>query len=218
MGRPNPCDCLCGGDVPPPPPPPSVSSNPSGSNSSSSQISISGAPCSSGNCIDEVIALRYKVTFSWSDSNRCGPAYSNQDYITYFFFNSSFCAWRSNEQAQDRAGANCLGDNGSPMFILSFHTSNLSVPGPWCNFPTAHRYNLLVNARYAAPAITDANICYASNLTNNNITVSGNPINCLSPFTLNLVSNLTTQQTWAFAVTGASTNLPPSTVTITPAP
>lgn len=210
--------CCCEGMVVTPPPPPSLSS-------SVSAISQITPGCTTGNCIDGVAPKRYRLTFNYSNGSGCGSFYSNTDYILTFDSASStgtVCFWSSSEAAQKRAGASCNGDYLTlPIASLQMITNGLAVPSPWCNAGSGStkRYHLLIySAYFSSPSYIPAHLCYNSNLSNNPIGSTAIPINCLSAFTLPIHSSVTQQQNWAFSVTGSAANLPPSSVTLTPAP
>lgn len=211
--------CCCGGIVTPPPPPPSSSS------SVASSVSEIVPGCTTGNCIDGVAPRRYRLTFVYSNGSGCGSFYSNTDYILHFNAASSSgtsCFWNSVEPAKRRAGVSCTGSYSTfPLASLQMTTNTLAVTSPWCNASggSTRRYHLLIYSGYFnGLSNIDAFLCYNSNLTNNPIGSGNNPINCLSSFSLPIHSTVTQQQNWAFSVTGSAANIPPSSVTLTPAP
>lgn len=202
--------CHCGEE-------PSESIPPSDSFSSSIAEPISEVinNCARENCISNVFARRYKLTFGYSQTARCGSRYSSGTYILEYFSSSGdVCAFRTAELGADWSGGVC-NDGSVRLATLGLYNSALSVPSGAASV----RYIVGV---YAQDSGANRFIYYGSDLGNVSI-LSGapyNPINCLSPFSLPITSNSTSINNFHLTVTGLSGGVAavPTSVTLEPAP
>ncbi len=201
--------CHCGEDV---------SESGSGSSYESSDdppISEVNNNCARENCISNVFARRYKLTFSYNQTARCGPRYSAGTYILEFFSSGGgVCAFRTAELGVNWSGGLCT-DGGVRLATLGFYSDGLSVPSGAASV----RYIVGI---YAQEAGANRFIYYGSNLGNVSI-LSGapySPINCLSSFSLPLTSGTTAVDNFHATVTGLSGGVAavPTSVTLSPAP
>lgn len=195
---------------------PSESIPPSESASSIAEpISEVSNNCARENCISNVFARRYTLTFNYSQTDRCGARYSAGSYLLSFIGSiGDVCLFETSQLAVNWSGGVCA-DGGLKLANLGLYNSNLSVPSGAASV----RYIVGV---YAQEAGANRFIYYGSNLGNVSI-LSGapyNPINCLSAFSLPLTSNSTAVNNFHATVTGLSGGVAavPTSVTLSPAP
>ena len=186
--------CHCGETPPSESTPPSVSE--SASSSDPAPISEVTNNCARENCTGSVFARRYKLTFAYNQTARCGPRYSAQTYMLEFFSAAGdFCAFRSAELGVNWSGGVCV--DGIRLATLGLYNDGLSVPSG------ADSVRYIVGI-YAQEAGANRFIYYGSNLGNVSI-LSGapySPINCLTGFSLPLTSGTTAVNNFHTTVTG----------------
>jgi hypothetical protein len=198
--------CHCGS-------PPSESTPPSVSESLPISEVINN--CGRENCISSVFARRYKLTFNYNQTARCGPTYSAGTYILEFFtIGGDFCSFRSSGFGINWAGGLC-NTGVLRLATLGFYNNGLSTPGGAASV----RYILGIGAENGG---SSTGIFYGSNLGNVSINANApyNPINCLSAFTLPITSNNTARDSFHSTVTGLSGGVAavPTSVSLEPAP
>jgi len=173
--------------------------------------------CATGQCISEVFATNYRITFAYSQTAICGPTYSVGSYIVRWkaaFSGINRCLWRSDETAINRVNFDC---NATPpnQPLITLYTVNdlLSLPSP-----EGGNKRYLVRL-WAQEAGADRYIAYSSNLTNGVIGGPSSPIDCLSPFTLPLITSVFNRGLFERAITGVNSGgaTIPLTVTVSPA-
>lgn len=171
--------------------------------------------CARENCISNVFARRYTLTFNYNQTNRCGPRYSAGNYLLEFFGSAGdVCAFRTAELGVNWSGGVCT-DGSVRLATFGLYNDNLSIPSGAASV----RYIVGI---YAQNAGANRFIYYGSNLGNVSI-LSGapySPINCLSPFSLPLTSSSTAVNNFHDTVTGLTGGVAavPTSVTLTPAP
>ena len=201
--------------------PPSESASASLSQSASSgdpaPISEVTNNCARENCIGNVFAKRYTLSFGYSQTARCGPRYSAGTYTLGFVGNiGDICVFRTSISGVNWSGGVC-NDAAAALATLGFYNDAISTP-------TAAGFFRYILSIYSAENGVDSGriLYYSSNLTNVSI-LSGSPyspINCLSGFSLPLVSSSTVANNFHSTVTGLSGGVAavPTTVSLVPAP
>ena len=173
--------------------------------------------CSLTNCISNVFAARYKVTFAWNPTALCGPLYALQTYTVIYrpppITKNQLCVFGTDLQAINRVGAAC---NLSGGYRVSMYFSNNNIGPP--NPPgTLKRYSVSISCLENG---TSTAVGYDSNLTNVGVGApSPTPIDCLAPFTLNKFTGAGASGAFEHAVTGVNSfgATLPATVYVEPA-
>ncbi len=201
--------CHCGQT-----PPPSESIPPSAS-SGLPPISEVTNNCSRENCISEVFARKYRITWGYNQTAQCGPRYSAGSYTVTFTSDPAECSFLSSSLAGDwrSPGPACFDiSNGNALCILEITNDGLTSA-------TGFRYGVVFTVKNRSGG-GERQLKYASDLGNVSV-FSGapyRPIDCLSSFTLPIISNNTARDQFHFSVTGLGGGVAecPTSVSVTP--
>jgi hypothetical protein len=207
--------CHCGETPPSESTPPSVSDSSIDPSSEIESISEVSNTCSRENCISEVFARRYRVTWGYNQTSQCGPRYSAGFYDVTFGSSVGVCGFSSSEIAGDwrLPGPACFDiANGIKLCGLEFANDGLASS-------TGFRYSVRFAVKNRSGA-GEWRLIYASDLGNVSV-FSGAPyvpIDCLSSFTLPIISNNTARDNFHQSVTGLGGGVAacPTSVTVTP--